>query len=97
MSTTKYVVDWWLTKIIAYECTEETANFVWLKGLYDVRSSVSYRKHKGNDVFNTWTEAHAELTRRAEAGLVAARRQLKWAQGLADNVRSMKPPQEVAA
>jgi hypothetical protein len=47
-------------------------------------------------VFSTWAEAHAALTRRAEAKLTAARLSLQYAQGFAGNVRGMKPPQEVS-
>lgn len=90
---TKYVVMRWATKITAYECTKETAQFVWLKGL--CAANVIDKRKKDGDVFDTWAEAHAELTRRAEVGLAAARRQLALAQGFAGNVRGMKPPQEV--
>lgn len=92
--STKYVVDGWEAKITAYECTKETAKFVWLKGLYDAR--VSDQKKKNGDVFATWAEAHAELTRRADNKLANARRRLELAQGFAGNVRGMKPPQEGA-
>ena len=91
--STKYVVDRWSAKITAYECTKETAEFVWLKGLHC--ANVSDKKGKAGDVFDTWAEAHAELTRRAEASLIKARRVLEQAQGFAGNVRGMKPPQEV--
>lgn len=92
-TSTKYVVDRWSAKITAYECTKETAKFVWLRGLY--YANVSHKKSKAGDVFDTWTEAHAELTRRAEASLIKARRVLEQAQNFAINVRGMKPPQEV--
>lgn len=59
------------------------------------RYGVPMTKRKGIYVFDTWAEAHAELTRRAETGLSQARRQLERAQGFAGNVRGMKPPQEV--
>ena len=52
-------------------------------------------KRKGIYVFDTWAEAHAALTRRAELELNQARRVLERAQSLAGNVREMKPPQEV--
>ena len=52
-------------------------------------------KRKGIYVFDTWTEAHAALTRRAELELNQARRVLERAQGLAGDVRGMKPPEEV--
>jgi hypothetical protein len=89
--STKYVVHLWASKIHAYECDKETAAFVWLKGFRSADGSV--KKGKMSDVFDTWEEAHAELTRRADAHLNAARRQLEQAQGFADNVRGMKPPQ----
>jgi hypothetical protein len=90
--STKYVVDRWAAKITAYECVRETPSFVWLKGL---RAAVgAYKKAKGVDIFATWAEAHAELTRRADDRLANARRHLEVAQGFAGNVRGMKPPQE---
>lgn len=49
-------------------------------------------RRKGIYVFDTWAEAHAELTRRAEVQLNQARRILDRTQGFADNVREMKPP-----
>jgi hypothetical protein len=91
--STKYVVSGWEAKITAHECTKETASYVWLKGLY-YGDDGTHRKKKDVDVFDTWTEAHAELTRRAEAKLASARRRLEAAQGFAGNVRGMKPPQE---
>jgi hypothetical protein len=90
----KYVVDKWAARIYAYECTKETASFVWLKGVYfDSKDEIDQIKKNGN-VFATWAEAHAELTRRADDKLATARRQLEVAQGFAGNVRGMKPPQE---
>jgi len=50
---------------------------------------------KNGDIFDTWAEAHVELTRRAGDRLATARRQLEVAQGFAGNVRGMRPPQEV--
>jgi hypothetical protein len=90
--STKYVVSGWEAKITAHECTKETASHVWLKGLY-YGDAGTHRKKKDGDVFATWAEAHAELTRRAEAKLATARRHLEVAQGFAGNVRGMKPPQ----
>lgn len=52
-------------------------------------------KRKGIYVFDTWAEAHAALTRRAELELNQARRVLERAQSLAGDVRRMKPPEEV--
>jgi hypothetical protein len=78
-------------QIDTYECTKETAAYVWLKSLYSDNSL--FRKKKDGEVFDTWEEAHAELTRRADAHLNAARRQLEQAQAFAGNVRGMKPPQ----
>ena len=89
--STKYVVHPYATKIDTYECIKETAAYVWLKGFrYD---SCSTKKRKDGDVFSTWAEAHAALTRRAELKLNHARHQLEQAQGFAGNVRGMKPPQ----
>ena len=93
--STKYVVETIFSPSIrACECVKETAKFAWLKGVYTWSDSAA-KKKKGVQVFNTWAEAHAELTRRAEAELAAARRALQVAQGFAGNVRGMKPPQEV--
>ena len=93
--STKYVVDRWAAKITAYECTKETASFVWLKGFYlDDKDGIDKMKKNG-DIFDTWAEAHVELTRRAGDRLATARRQLEVAQGFAGNVRGMRPPQEV--
>ena len=96
--STKYVVDRWSAKITAYECTKETAKFAWLKGFYfgdnDFVAKVG-KLTKDVCMFDTWGEAHAELTRQAEARLTEARRALERAQGFAGNVRGMKPPQEV--
>ncbi len=91
----KYVVSEWEAKITAHECTKETASYVWLKGLY-YGNDGTHKKKKNCDVFSTWAEAHAALTRRAEAKLTAARLSLQYAQGFAGNVRGMKPPQEVS-
>lgn len=91
--STKYVVDRWVAKITAYECTKETARSVWLRLFYPAEES--YKREKDGSVFDTWAEAHAELTRRAEAKLTSARLCLRYAQGFADNVRGMKPPQGV--
>ena len=89
--STKYVVHRYSAQVDTYECTKETAAYVWLKSLYSDNSQ--FQKKKDGDVFDTWEEAHAELTRRADDKLNEARRQLEQAQGLAGNVRGMKPPQ----
>jgi hypothetical protein len=89
--STKYVVHRYAAQIDAYKCTKETASFVWLTGVYSGNSLT--QKKKDCDVFDTWEAAHAELTRRAETRLNAARRQLQLAQGFAGNVRGMKPPE----
>jgi hypothetical protein len=93
--STKYVISkWWPAKITAHECIKETASFVWLKGFYFGDKDGIEKLKKNGDIFDTWAEAHAELTRRAEAKLATARRHLEVAQGFAGNVRGMKPPQE---
>lgn len=89
--STKYVVHRYAAQIDAYECTKETASFVWLTGVHSGNEPT--KKKRDCDVFDTWEAAHAELTRRAETSLNAARRQLQLAQGFAGNVRGMKPPQ----
>jgi hypothetical protein len=87
----KYVVHRYAAQIDAYKCAKETTSFVWLTGVHSGNNLT--QKKKDGDVFDTWEEAHAELTRRADARLNAARRQLEQAQGFAGNVRGMKPPQ----
>lgn len=91
--STKYVVHDYHARITAYECTKETASFVWLKGFcFGDKDGISKLK-KNRDFYDTWAEAHAELTRRADDRLATARRHLEVAQGFAGNVRGMKPPQ----
>ena len=92
--STKYVLYRYEPKIRTCECTKETASFVWLKGyyFYDDKDEL-YKKRKDGDVFSTWAEAHAALTRRADLKLQHARRELELAQAFAGNVRGMKPPQ----
>lgn len=88
--STKYVLYRYEPKIRTCECTRETASFVWLKG-YSYRDEL-YKKRNDGDVFSTWAEAHAALTRRADLKLQHARRELEAAQAFARNVRGMKPP-----
>lgn len=92
--STKYVVHDYRAAIKACECTKETAVFVWFRGFHEYFADHITKQKKAGKVFDTWEEAHAELTRRADAHLNAARRQLEQAQGFADNVRGMKPPQD---
>jgi len=91
--STKYVLSSYGPEIHALECTKETASYVWLKGVYGVNDTSTTKKRKDGDVFSTWAEAHAALTRRAELKLNHARRQLELAQSFAGNVRGMNPPQ----
>ena len=86
----KYLVEKYSTKIIAFVCSKETANFVWLEDYY--RKGNTQQLKKESQVFNTWAEAHAELTRHAEEQLNQARLRLQQAQGFAGNVRGMKEP-----
>ena len=96
--STKYVLypSVWNTyepTIRTRECTRETASFVWLKEYYSSKDRDKlYKKRKDGDVFSTWAEAHAALTRRADLKLQHARRELEAAQAFAGNVRGMKPP-----
>jgi hypothetical protein len=87
----KYVVHRYAAQIDAYKCAKETASFAWLTGVHSDNDIT--QKKKDHDVYDTWEAAHAELTRRAETRLNAARRQLQLAQGFAGNVRGMKPPE----
>ena len=92
--STKYVIHAYGDRIRALKCVKETAKFAWFKGAYFDPNEIFSRK-KAGVVFDTWAEAHAELTRRAEAQVAAARRALQVAQSFAGNVKGMKPPQEV--
>ena len=77
-------------KIRALICSKETSKFAWLEDFYV--GGGARKLLKESQVFNTWAEAHAELTRRAEERLNLARLQLQQAQGFAGNVRGMKEP-----
>ena len=91
--STKYVVHDYLAAIKACECTKETAVFVWFRGFHEYFADHITKQKKAGKVFDTWEEAHAELTRRAEHKVNYARYALEQAQGFAGNVRGMKPPQ----
>lgn len=93
MTSTKYILYRYDPKIRTCKCTKETASFVWLAGYYCYDYGLGpYKKRKDGDVFSTWAEAHAALTRRADLKLQHARRELEAAQAFARNVRGMKPP-----
>lgn len=85
----KYLIDRYSTTIKAFACIKETANYVWLD---NYRPGNPRQLKKESRVFDTWAEAHAELTRRAEEQLNHAQLQLQQAQGFAGNVRGMKEP-----
>jgi hypothetical protein len=91
--STKYVVHDYMVAIKAHECIKETAAFAWFRGLYEYLPDHITKQKKAGKVFDTWEEARAELTLRADAKLSHARRQLELAQSFAGNVRGMKPPQ----
>ena len=90
--TTKYIISSYRAEIKVYSCTKENANYVWLESKDCFGRVHGFRQRKKGDVFDTWAEAHAELTRRADDALAGARRQLEQAQGFAGNVRGMKEP-----
>jgi len=92
--STKYVVDDCRAEIKACKCTKETAAFVWLEGLYKYFPDETCKQKKAGKVFDTWEEAHAELTRIVELKVSNARYALQQAQGWAGNVRGMKPPHD---
>jgi hypothetical protein len=94
--STKYVVHDYRAAIKACECTKETAVFVWFRGFHEYFADHITKQKKAGKVFDTWEEAHAELTLRADAKLSHASRQLELAHGFASNVRGMKPPQDAA-
>jgi hypothetical protein len=89
--STKYVIHPYATQIDTYECDKETAAYVWLKGFRCANGST--KKRKDGDVFSTWADAHAALTRRAQLKLKHASRVLEQAQDFYCNVRGMEPPQ----
>ncbi len=86
----KYVVINHHPFIRKLTCTKETARFVWLDNYYGRGSNLQIAKVP--NVFNSWAEAHLELTRRADEKLSLARRQLQVAQGFVGNVSGMKEP-----
>ena len=65
-----------------------TSAFVWVK---QGRSTTRHAKH-GTDsgYYETWEEAHAFLTRHADAKLMAARLELQRCQSAVGNVRGMR-------
>lgn len=75
-------------KIQRLECIKETAKFVTLIDRFDRE----VKRSKANGVYDTWEEAHAALTRIVEAELSTVRLRLQHMQGIAGNVRGMKPP-----
>jgi hypothetical protein len=90
MATYKYVLPRFSlqAKIERLECIKETAKFVTLIDRFDCET----RRGKACHVFDTWEEAHAALTRIVEAELNTVRLRLQHLQGVAGNVRGMKPP-----
>ena len=90
MASYKYVLPRFSlqAKIQRLECVEETAKFVTLIDRFDCEE----KRSKAKGVFDTWEEAHAALTRIVEAELNAVRLRLEHLQGIAGNVRGMKPP-----
>ena len=93
MSQFKYVVphSYLMARIERLEVVKESNKMATVIDRY----GEPMPKRKGIYVFDTWAEAHAALTRRAELELNQARRVLERAQGLAGDVRGMKPPEEV--
>jgi len=71
-----------------------TSAFVWVKqGHSDTRVAAPTRiaKHGADSgYFPTWEEAHAFLTRHADAKLMAARLELQRCQSVVGNVRGMR-------
>lgn len=93
MSQFKYVIPlhFLMARIERLEVVKESSKMATVIDRYGEPMT----KRKGIYVFDTWAEAHAALTRRAELELNQARRVLERAQGLAGDVRGMKPPEEV--
>lgn len=90
MASYKYVLPRFSlqAKIQRLECIKETAKFVTLIDRFDCEE----KRSKANGVYDTWEEAHAALTRIVEAELNTVRLRLQYLQGIAGNVRGMKPP-----
>lgn len=60
--------------------------------LVDERGRRTAKKSDGEEYFDTWEEAHAELVRVTEQRVTDARRALELANSYAGNVRGMKNP-----
>ena len=90
MSITKYktgagsLVD---AKVETVQVERETESSVWIRG-YRVAKESDWRMFH-----DTWEQAHAYLTARAEIRLTNARRQLELAQAFAGNIKGMKKPE----
>lgn len=91
MANYKYVLPRFSlqAKIQRLECVKETAKFVTLID----RFYCEEKRSKAKGVYDTWEEAHAALTQIVEAELNTARLRLQYLQGVAGNVRGLKPPE----
>lgn len=90
MARYKYVLSRFSlrARIERLACTKETAKFVTL--IDEFGWEVKHKK--ANCVYDTWEEAHAALTCKVEAELNTVRLRLQHLQGIAGNVRGLKPP-----
>ncbi len=88
MTIVKFKADynWYRGAITRMEFTSETAKF-----LVD-----QYGRHAkesaGVKYFDTWAEAHAELTARAVASVASTRRDMESADAFASKVKDMREP-----
>ena len=78
------------------EVLRETAESVYVsvRGFGGVKERREGKRTQYSEYHDTWEEAHAALLKRAEGGLVAARRVLQSAQDFKGNVVGMKAPSE---
>jgi len=85
----------WRHEIERVECTKETAKCVWRLEEYfgTKRESRSDKMGAGWQYHDSWDDAHAYLTKQAEAKLIGARRTLETAQAFAGNVKGLRKPQ----
>lgn len=76
------------------EVVRETEQCVFLPILPTKRNtkgeSKELKKSEWHEYFDTWEEAHAALTSKANEQVVGARRRLELANALAGNVKGMK-------
>lgn len=88
---TKYLAQYrWSSSMTVRRCVfvGQTDKF-----LIDQHGRRHAKKLNGEEYFDTWEQAHAEVLRAAEDRVLDARRSLELANSYAGNVRGMKEPQ----